>query len=136
MVGWVGDPIKNLELHLFADAGFAGCSATQRSTSGLHLRMQGAHACFPLGGVSKRQSCVSHSAPEAEMAAADFTLRHSGLPAMVVWDVVLQVCTKSTSAVRGTGATSPSASADTGADEGPPIPVSYTHLTLPTNREV
>ena len=50
MVGWVGDPIQNLDMHLFAAADFAGCSAAQRSTSGLHLRMQGAHSCYPLGG--------------------------------------------------------------------------------------
>ena len=50
MVGWVGDPIKNLELRLFADADFAGCSATQRSASGLRLRMQGTRTCYPLGG--------------------------------------------------------------------------------------
>ena len=67
LVGWVGDKPSELQPHLFADADFAGCVDTLRSTSGLHLAVRGPNSCFPIAGVSKRQSCVSHSAPEAEM---------------------------------------------------------------------
>ena len=56
MVGWVGDALKDVDLHLYADADFAGCTDTQRSTSGCHLQMRGKHTCFPLAGISKHQS--------------------------------------------------------------------------------
>ena len=73
MAGWVGDALPDIALRLHADADFAGCTETQRSTSGLHLQMQGPHTSYPLTGISKRQSCVSHSTPEAEMVAAPFS---------------------------------------------------------------
>jgi len=34
MVGWVGDGPGDLSLHCYADADFAGCEKTTRSTSG------------------------------------------------------------------------------------------------------
>ena len=92
MGGWVGDPIDSVQPHLFADADFAGCTDTQRSTSGYYLVIRGARTCFPISGVSKRQGCVSHSTPEAEMVAADFALRHCGLPALDLWQSVLPSC--------------------------------------------
>ena len=39
MVGWVGDALKDVDLHLYADADFAGCTDTHRSTSGCHLQV-------------------------------------------------------------------------------------------------
>ena len=82
MVGWIGDPLKDLELHLFADADFAGCTKTSRSTSGLFLCLQGPDTRFPLQGQTKKQGCVSHSTPEAEIVAADFAMRTVGIPAL------------------------------------------------------
>ena len=91
MIGWVGDSLSALQPHLFADADFAGCTATQRSTSGYHFVIRGPNTCFPIMGVSKRQSCVSHSTPEAEMVAADFFLRHCGLPSFALrWTLLPQ----------------------------------------------
>ena len=88
MTGWVGDKFDNLQLSLFADADFAGCSQSLRSTSGSHMHIQGCHTRFPLSGGSKRQGCVSHSTPEAEIVAADVTLRTMGLPAMSIWETL------------------------------------------------
>mgnify|MGYP002809758887 CR=1 FL=1 len=90
MIGWVGDKPKQLEPHLFADADFAGCPDSQRSTSGLHLAIRGPATCFPIAGASKRQTCVSHSTPEAELVAADFALRSAGLPALQLWDTLFE----------------------------------------------
>jgi hypothetical protein len=90
MVGFVGDKPQQLSTHLFADADFAGCPDSQRSTSGMHLAIRGPATCFPIAGASKRQTCVSHSTPEAELVAADFALRTAGLPALQLWDVLLQ----------------------------------------------
>ena len=89
MVGWVGDRLEQLQPHMFADADFAGCVTTQRSTSGLFLCIRGPNSCFPIAGVSKRQSCVSHSTPEAEAVAMDFGLRHTGLPSLELWERLL-----------------------------------------------
>ena len=85
MIGWVGDRIEDLSLGLFADADFAGCAQSSRSTSGSHLQVQGKFTRFPLAGGSKRQGCVSHSTPEAEIVAADTALRTLGIPAISLW---------------------------------------------------
>merc|ERR1712051_583389 len=47
-VGWVGDKLSDLQPHVFADADFAGCSETQRSTSGLHFVIMGPRTPFPI----------------------------------------------------------------------------------------
>ena len=75
MVGWVGDSKADLSLALFADADYAGCGQSLKSTSGAHMHVQGKRTRFPLAGGSKRQGCVSHSTPEAEIVAADYALR-------------------------------------------------------------
>ena len=83
MVGWVGDTFDELSLSLFADADFAGCSKPWS-----HMHIQGGHTRFPLSGGSKRQGCLSHSTPEAEIVAADVTLRTMGLPALSIWETL------------------------------------------------
>ena len=40
-VSWCGDKMKDLQLKLFADADFAGCQRTQRSTSGVCMFLVG-----------------------------------------------------------------------------------------------
>jgi hypothetical protein len=52
MVGWVGDKPEDVQPFLFADADFAGCTATQRSTTGYDLAIRGPRTCFPITGVS------------------------------------------------------------------------------------
>ena len=89
LTGWIGDPIKDLRPHLFCDADLAGCATTQRSTSGIYHGVVGPNSSFPIAVVCKRQTCVSHSTPEAEITAMDHALRSVGLPAMDVWDIVL-----------------------------------------------
>ena len=44
---------------------------------------------FPINGQSKRQECVSHSTPEAEIVAADWALRHEGIPMLDIWEVLV-----------------------------------------------
>ncbi len=90
MVGWVGDKADQLQPHLFADADFAGCPESQRSTSGLHLAIRGPATCFPIAGASKRQTCVAFSTPEAELSAAAFALRMAGLPGLQLWDTLFE----------------------------------------------
>ena len=47
MIGWVGDDMSALHMALYADADFAGCVESLRSTSGAHLNLQGPHTRFP-----------------------------------------------------------------------------------------
>ena len=89
MVGWVGDKLEAMQPHLFADADLAGCVDTQRSTSGYFLVLRGPNSCFPIAGISKRQTCVSHSTPESEMVSMSLALRHCGLPCLDLWHALL-----------------------------------------------
>ena len=52
------------------------------------MHIQGKCTRFLLAGGSKRQGCVSHSTPEAEIAAADVSLRTMGLPALSIWETL------------------------------------------------
>ena len=61
MFGWVGDKAEDIAPHLYADADFAGCATSSRSTTGVHLCLKGKNTYFPLNGVSKKQDAVSHS---------------------------------------------------------------------------
>ena len=88
-MGWVGDSIKDVLPHLFADADFAGCVQSSRSTSGSFLCVRGPATFFPMALQSKRQGCVSHSAPEAEIVAADFALRMMGLPCLDMCEAIM-----------------------------------------------
>ncbi len=85
MVGWVGTHPSAFSLHLFADADFAGCTKTAKSTSGIYFRVQGPATCFSLSDGFKRQDGIRHSTPEAEMVAADAAVRLEGIPALSLW---------------------------------------------------
>ena len=92
--GHIGDCSKYLKITLFSDADFAGCLDTAKSTSGVLIALTGPNSFFPLNAISKKQSCVSHSTPEAEIVAADLAIRTEGLPALQLWDMVLERPTK------------------------------------------
>ncbi len=89
-VAWVGEGAATIGVHLYADADFAGCKRTGRSTSGAFLCMGGNDTFFPLQAVSRKQSAVSHSTPEAEIVAADTALRMIGVPSLPLWDTILE----------------------------------------------
>lgn len=89
LVAWVGDHPKDMSVKLISDADFAGDLQTPCLTSGVFLQLAGANTCYPLAGQSKKQSCVSHSTPEAELVAADLAIRTEGLPALQLWDKAL-----------------------------------------------
>jgi hypothetical protein len=88
--GYVGDKPEDVNITLYSDADFAGCIETAKSTSGVLIALTGPNTFYPLNAISKKQSCVSHSTPEAEIVAADLAIRTEGLPALQLWDVVLQ----------------------------------------------
>ena len=76
--GHIGDSNQGLTLTLFSDADFAGCLDTAKSTSGVFIAPTGPNSFFPLSAISEKQSCVSHSTPEAEIVAADLAIRTEG----------------------------------------------------------
>ena len=49
-IGYVGDALQDVSLHLYADADFAGDS-TKKSTTGLHLAVRGVHQISPARSV-------------------------------------------------------------------------------------
>jgi hypothetical protein len=89
-VGWVGEGVESIGVHLYADADFAGCKRTGRSTSGAFLCMGGDDTFFPLQAVSRKQTAVSHSTTESELVAADTALRVIGIPCLPLWDTILE----------------------------------------------
>ena len=85
-VAWVGDDVSELGPHLYADADFAGCPRTLRSTSGYHLSIEGTTSSMPQVGASARQTALSNSTPEAEFAAGHLAHKKAFLPALDLYD--------------------------------------------------
>ena len=110
-VGFIGDSLVECELAVYADANFAERSDS-KSTTGGFVALMGAHTFYPLGRLSKKQGSVSHSTVEAELVSLDTTIRCLGIP---LFDLIETLIGKGRVVM---------------------IAVSYTHLTLPTNREV
>jgi hypothetical protein len=88
MVGWVGDSREGLYPHFFADTDIAGDIENATINEWLLLRDARAQHFFPIYAGGKRQYCVAHSTPEAELEATDFGLRTDGLPALSLWRVI------------------------------------------------
>ena len=89
-VSFIGCSAAQLELSLYSDADFAGDKATARSTAGVFAAVTGPNTLAAISAVSKRQSCVAHSAPEAELVAANHAVRVEGLPTAQLWSVILE----------------------------------------------
>ena len=83
-VGWIGDDISKLNLHLYADTNFGGSQG--KSTTGVQLNIEGPNTFFPMEGMSIAQTAVAHSTPESEIMAAWTALRKTGFPALVFWE--------------------------------------------------
>ena len=88
MGGWIGDPIEDLELCVFSDADWAGEKTTYKSTTGSFSCLIGPNSFFPLSALSKKQTCVSHSTPEAEIVAADTAIKNEGTPLLTLWEIL------------------------------------------------
>jgi len=90
MQAWIGNPPSEWEFVVYSDADFASDKTTSRSTSGVFVCVRASHTFFPLTATSKRQTCVSHSNPEAEIVAADHAVRTAGLPGLELWESLLR----------------------------------------------
>jgi hypothetical protein len=88
-IGFVGDPLDDLYLAIFADADFAGDRKDSKSTGGALLVLMGPNTFYPLGAISKKHGCTSHSTVEAEVVSLNTAIRTLGLPALDLWEKIL-----------------------------------------------
>ena len=88
-VGSVGDELGVVKPHFLLMP--ISPAAARRSTRhrACMFAVMGPNTKFPISGMSKRQGCVSHSTPEAEIVATAFALRAVGMPALSLWHTLL-----------------------------------------------
>ena len=76
---------------LFQDSDFPGDLEDSKSTSGGILCIFGSRTFVPISWMCKKQTSVSHSSTEAEVISFDAGLRMGGIPALDLWDLVIDV---------------------------------------------
>ena len=62
-----------------------------KSTTGGVLCIFGSHTFVPISWMCKKQTSVSHSSIEAEIISLDAGLRMDGIPALILWDLVIEI---------------------------------------------
>ena len=87
MIGFTGDSPEDVKLWLFADSDHAG-EHDSHSTSGCFLAMVGPNTYFPLTAFSKKQTSTAMSSTEAEVTAANLSMRATGLPSSCLWQTI------------------------------------------------
>ena len=85
LYGWVGDSPEFIELVAYCDAGLAGDRTDAKSTSGVLICLVGPRTYMPITGVSKKQTSVSKSTPEAEIVALDHGVSKEGMALATLW---------------------------------------------------
>ena len=88
---YVGDSPSRCDIVLFSDASFAGDLRDSKSTSGGVLCLVGPNTFVPIRYLCQKQTAVSHSTSEAEVIALDAGSRLEGSPALLLWDLVIEV---------------------------------------------
>ena len=88
----VGNTAQQCRSGLFQDSDFAEDLEDSKSTSaGLFLCIFGSQTLVPISWMCKKQTSVSHSCTEAEIISLDAGLRMDGIPALDLWDLVIEV---------------------------------------------
>ena len=86
----VGNTAQQCRLGLFQDSDFAGDLEDSKSTGGL-LCIFGSHTFVPIRWMCKKQTSVSNSSTKDEIITLDASLRMDGIPALDLWDLVIEV---------------------------------------------
>ena len=86
---WVGVPVEKLELYFVCDADLAGDINDFKSTSGGLLVLVGPHTWSPLSAMSKKQTAVSLSSVEAELASLVYGMQNEAIPMLQLWSALL-----------------------------------------------
>ena len=87
---YVGNTEQQCTSGLFQNSDFAGDLEDSESTSGGLLCMFGSHTFVPISWMCKKQTSVSHSSTEAEIISLGAGLRMDGIPALTLWDLVIE----------------------------------------------
>ena len=87
MTCFIGDSPQECKLWCFADADHAG-EHDNRSTSGCCLVLVGPNTYYPLTAFSKKQTSTAMSSTEAEVTAANLSIRAVGLPSSCLWNML------------------------------------------------
>ena len=88
---YVGDTAKHCRSGLFQDFDFAGDLGDSKSTSGGVRCIFGSQTFVPISWMCKKQTSLSHSSTESEIISLDTGLRLDGIPALDLWDLVMEV---------------------------------------------
>ena len=88
---YVGNTAKQCRVGLFQGSDFAGDLEDSKSTSGGSLCVFGSHTFVPISWMCKKQTSVSHSSTESEIISLDARLRLDGIPALGLWDLIVEV---------------------------------------------
>ena len=88
---WVGDNPIDCQLALFADASFASWLGDSKSTSGAVLVLMGPNTYVPISWFCKKQGSISNSSTESELISLDAALRMEGIPALALWELIIDV---------------------------------------------
>ena len=81
----VGNTVEHCRLGLFQDSDFSGGFEHSKSISGRISCIFGSRT------FSKNQTSMSHASTESEIILLDAGLRQDGIPALDLWDVVIEV---------------------------------------------
>ena len=83
-----------MQTGLFQDSGVARDLEDSKSTSGGTLCVYGSHTFVPIIWMCKKQTSVSHCSTESEIISLDAGLRLDGIPALDLWDLIVEVLGK------------------------------------------
>ena len=86
-----GNTAEHCRLGSFQDSDFAGDLQFPKKTSGGILCILGSHTFVSISWMCKTQTSVSHSSTEAEITSLDAGLRMDEIPALDLWDLVIEV---------------------------------------------
>ena len=83
--GFIGDAFDDCQLWLFADADHPG-EHDSKSTTGSAIVLVGPNTYYPLNAFSKKQTVVAISSTEAEVVAANHSMRAEGIPILALFE--------------------------------------------------
>ena len=87
----VGNTAHRCKFGLLQDSDLARDLDDSKSTSGGILCTFGSHTFVPISWMCKKQTSVSLSSTEAELISLDAGSRMDGIPALDLWDLVIEV---------------------------------------------
>ena len=88
---YVGNTAQQCRKGLCQDSDFAGDLEDSKSTLGGILCIFESHTFVPISWMCKKQTSVSHGSTEAEVISLDAGLRMDGIPALDLWDLLIEV---------------------------------------------